>query len=146
MAPDFQMRSADVPTGKPAFDSFHPDRSGRVWVIREGSGRRDPECTDVTQGAGVSFSISTTGETDVSAGGSGDSRPDGYAGECWASTHVFDVFELATGEFLGMVAAPEPSFGSPLYVEGDTVLARVTDAMGTVRLKKYRLEIGNPAR
>ena len=38
MAPDFKMRGADVPTEKPAFTSFQPDRSGRVWVTRQGPG------------------------------------------------------------------------------------------------------------
>ena len=141
MAPDFKMRSADVPAGKPAFESFQADRSGRVWVIREGPGRRDPECIDVTSGAGVNFSISNTGEMDVRAGGGGDSRPDGFDGECWASTYAFDVFEVARGEFLGTVAAPEPTVSSTLFVEGDTVLARVMDEAGTVRLKKYRLVV-----
>jgi len=61
--------------------------------------------------------------------------------ECWANTYMFDVFELATGEFLGTVPAPEPGFTRPMFVDGDTVLAAVTDELGTVRLKKYRLVI-----
>ena len=145
MAPDFKMRSADVPASKPAFESFQPDQSGRVWVIREGPGRRDPGCTDVSSGPGITFSMSFTGEAGVNAGGGGGSRPDGYDGECWANTYAFDVFELATGEFLGTVTAPEPTFGSPLFVAGDTVLARVTDEIGTVRLKKYRLVVDGGA-
>jgi len=32
-------------------------------------------------------------------------------------------------------------FTQPLFVDGDTVLASVTDEVGTVRLKKYRLVI-----
>ena len=61
--------------------------------------------------------------------------------DCWANTYMFDIFELATGEFLGTVPAPEQGFTRPLFVEGNTVLAAVTDEMGTVRLKKYRLVI-----
>ena len=85
--------------------------------------------------------MSTTGEAGVRAGSGRDSHPDGYTGECWANTYSFDVFELATAEFLGTVPAPESSFAAPLFVEGDTVLARVTDEMGTVRLTKYRLVV-----
>ncbi len=142
LAPDFKMRRADVPSAKPAFDSFLADRSGRVWVIREGPGRRDPMCTDVSAGPGISLSMNFAGEVGgVSAAGGGDSRPDDYEGECWSATFAFDVFDLATGDFLGTVPAPEPSFGSPLFVEGDVVLGRVTDEQGTVRLKRYRLVV-----
>ena len=55
---------------------------------------------------------------------------------------MFDVFDLPTGEFLGTVPAPEAGFTSPLFVQGDTVLAAVTDAMGITRLKKCRLVTG----
>ena len=74
-----------------------------------------------------------------SFGGGGD---DEYEGECWANTYMFDVFDLATGEFLGTVPAPELGFTTPLFVRGDTVLAAVTDGMGITRLKKYRLVTG----
>ncbi len=36
--------------------------------------------------------------------------------------------------------APEHGFLIPLFANRDTVLAAITDAVGTVRLKKYRFE------
>jgi hypothetical protein len=61
--------------------------------------------------------------------------------DCWRNTYTFDVFDIATGEFLGSVPAPEPGFTQIRFADGDTVLASVTDELGTVRLKKYRLLI-----
>ena len=74
--------------------------------------------------------------------GASPSSEEEYDGECWANTWMFDVFDLVTGEFLGTVHAPEQGFTRPLFVEGDVVLAAVTDGLGTTRLKKYRLVTG----
>ncbi len=80
------------------------------------------------------------GDVRISAGGMGGDEE--YDGECWANTYMFDVFELASGEFLGTVPAHEAGFNIPLFVAGDTILAAETDGMGTTRLKKYRLITG----
>ena len=146
MSPDFSIAESDVPDSKPAFTRLRPDRSGRVWVTRQGPSVPDATCTEASGGGGgMAIMIGSSGSADVVpagsviVGGGGDVEDDQA---CWANTYMFDVFELATGEFLGTVPAPEQGFTRPMFVEGDTVLASVVDEMGTVRLKKYRLVIG----
>ena len=145
MSPDFSIPESDVPGSKPAFTRLSPDRSGRVWVTRQGPSLPDAACTEASGGGGgmaimlgSSGAVSVVPSGSVIGGGGGEVEDER---ECWANTYMFDVFELATGEFLGTVPAPEQGFIRPLFVEGDTVLAAVTDEMGTVRLKKYRLVI-----
>lgn len=140
MAPDFRLEVSEIPAVKPAFTGFRPDRSGRVWVERDGPGWQDPDCTQVGAGTQMTMMLYGEGGTDVSyGGGPGGSAAEYGENECWSDTPLYDVFEIATGEFLGTVAAPEPGFRAPLFVEGDTVLASVQGELGIVRLKKYRL-------
>ena len=84
---------------------------------------------------------SSGGATVSIGGGPGGDTTEFDEDECWASDPLYDVFEIATGEFLGTVPAPEHGFRAPLFIEGDVVLASVLDEMGIVRLKKYRLVI-----
>lgn len=139
MVPDWQLDVDLVPASKPAFDEFRPDQSGRVWVVREGPGRPDPECTDAAGDAQFTVAFSGAGDVQVVNPPSSGSSEDREG--CWAKTSLFDVFELATGEFLGTVRPAEPGFRTLLFAEGDTILASVIDELGTVRVKKYRLEI-----
>jgi len=142
MAPDFRLDPSEVPDHKPAFTGFRPDRSGRVWVERQGAGWQDPNCTEVGAGTQMTMMMTSSGDTNVSIGGAPGGSPSEFGeDECWSDVALFDVFEIATGEFLGTVEAPEPGFRVPLFVEGDTVLASVQDEMGIARLKKYRLVI-----
>jgi hypothetical protein len=138
MAPDFSIPASDVPDHKPAFTEFFPDRNGRVWVARQGPSEADPGCREAMGGGRMMMTLNSGGGTNVSLDPGLESE---YEGECWRNTHLFDVFDLATGELLGTVPAPEPGFTRPRFIDGDTVLASVTDARGTVRLKKYRLVI-----
>ena len=43
--PGWVWRGPSIPAHKPAFESFIPDHSGRVWVVRLGSGV-SPNSTD----------------------------------------------------------------------------------------------------
>jgi hypothetical protein len=138
MAPDFRIPPSDVPDHKAAFTRLIPDRSGRVWVTRQGPSELDPDCREMAGGAGMAIMIGASGESTVTMDPGAEAE---YEEECWMNTHVFDVFEIATGEFLGSVPAPEPGFTTIRFADGDTVLASVTDELGTVRLKKYRLVI-----
>lgn len=151
MAPDFTIPASDIPASKPAFTRFRADRSRRVWVVRQGPSQLDPDCTEMgsSGGGGTMIMMSLGGggggggmELRVGDGSSFGGGDDEYEGECWANTYMFDLFELASGEFLGTVPAPEMGFNIPLFVDGDTVLAAVTDGMGITRLKKYRLVTG----
>jgi len=138
MAPEFVIPASDVPDTKPAFTGLTPDRSGRVWVTRQGPSELDPDCRETGGGSGMAIMITGGGETRVSSTGGDESEVEE---ECWMNTYMFDVFDLATGEFLGTVPAPEPGFTQPRFVADDVVLASVTDELGIVRLKKYRLVI-----
>lgn len=138
MDPDFSIPTSDLPAHKPAFTGFSPDRSGRLWVARQGPSEPDPDCREGGSGSGMFVMMRSDGGTQVGADPGGDSE---YDGECWRNTHLFDVFDIATGEFLGTVPAPEPGFTQVRFANDDTVLAAVNDELGTVRLKKYRLVI-----
>lgn len=137
LAPDRSIGRGDIPDHKPAFSGFYPDRSGRIWVIRQGPGRLDPECADADDAASPRLMMGTF-ETRAKPGNWDDGT---LAGECWADTYLFDLFDIATGDFLATVQAPERGFRIPLFAIDETVLAAVADEVGTLRLKEYRLEI-----
>jgi len=136
MAPDFTIPASDLPDHKAAYTRLTPDRSGRLWVTRQGPSEPDLDCREASSGSGMAIMIGSTGGTNVSMQPGAESETEQ---ECWRNTYMFDVFELATGEFLGTVPAPDPGFTQVQFADGDTVLASVTDELGTVRLKKYRL-------
>ncbi len=137
MAPDSRVDRGDIPEHKPAFSGFYADRSGRLWVVRQGPGRMDPECAGADDAASPRLMMGS-----FEMRGKPGNWDDGtLAGECWTDTYTFDVFDLATGNFLGTVDAPEHGFRIPLFAEAEMVLAAVADEIGTVRLKKYRLQI-----
>lgn len=114
--PGWAWNGKEVPGHKPAFASFIPDRSGRVWVRRQGpgihleGGDEDPE----------------------------DSS-DFYRNPCWKDTFTFDVFDL-DGRFLGSVGIPDGLIPRPEpYVEDDMVIALIEDEDGVQYVKRYRL-------
>lgn len=138
-SPDLGMSSADVLQNKPAFSNFYADRAGRVWVLRQGPGRPDPACIDAASppllmATPAGTSVEVAGKFSSFAGGAGED-------ECWADTFTFDLFDIVTGDFLGAIDAPDYGFRIPLFADADTVLAAVMDEAGTVRLKRYRLQI-----
>jgi len=142
MSPNLSIGRGDIPRHKPAFSSFYPDRAGRVWVVRQGPGRPDPECIDADAAASPRLMRATAAGTSFEIGGKpGPWDADSLAGKCWADTYTFDIFDIATGDFLGTVDTPELGFRIPLFADDETVLAAVADEFGTIRLKKYRLQI-----
>ena len=140
MVPGGWIAAAQIPAHKPAFTGFFPDRAGRAWVIRQGPGVPDPSCTAADQSPTLLMST-PAGTPFASAGKPGAWSPDGLDASCWTDTVLFDLFDLATGDLLGTVEAPEPGFREPLFADEDTVLAAVADRHGTVRLKRYRLRV-----
>jgi len=115
-APDWNWNGKDIPAVKPAYQRFLPDRSGRVWVTRPGPG------------------------THVEADCNENPEPDNAREDpCWqagTSWHVFDD----EGRFLGGADVPEGIGANPApFIEGDMFLARVTDDLGTIMVKRYRL-------
>jgi len=113
--PDWTWNGNDIPAVKPAYGSFLPDRSGRIWVTREGPGAHvGGECSENPQP-------------------SDDVEP------CWSAPTLWDVFD-EEGRFLGSADVPvEVSPSGATFVEGDLFLASVTDEMGTPMVKRYRL-------
>ena len=144
MSPDLGMRSADVPTHKAAFSGFYPDRIGRVWVIRQGPGRPDPECSDAAASFPSLMISSGIGDIVKALGKGRPPAAEAFPGGCWPDTVLFDVFELATGDFLGTVDSPDEGLQALLFADAETVLAVVADESGTLRVKKYRLQIEEP--
>lgn len=138
IAPEFTLSASDVLDTKPAFQRLTPDRSGRLWVTRQGPSEPDPDCREASAGAVIALMVDGSGGSQVTSTGGDEAETEQ---ECWRNTYTFDVFDLANGEFLGTVPAPEPGFTQPQFVAGDVVLASITDELGTVRLKKYRLVI-----
>jgi hypothetical protein len=112
------------PAQKPAFDQLVFDENGRVWVIQAGPGFRLPGCNEhASEGA--------------------EFRGD----PCWNESVLADVFD-EEGRYLGAVQMPEelsgldPRILRPRpYIRDDMVIIAAEDELGTIRVKRYRLEL-----
>jgi hypothetical protein len=115
-APGWQWQGPGIPEHKPPFQRFIPDRDGRIWVVRQGRGRRleggvqEPE-----------------------------DWMDYFRKPCWEDTYLLDVFEIA-GRYLGEVEVPHGMlFNPPPWISGNEIIALVVDGDGIPRIEKYRL-------
>ncbi len=116
--PGWAWNGPEVPRQKPAFADFIPDRSGRLWVRRQGPGVHLEEGDDHPR-----------------------DRADFYARPAWRETFTFDVFDLE-GRFLGSVPIPDGFQSSPEpFIVDDLVLALVEDDEGVQYVRRYRLVI-----
>ncbi len=114
--PTWTWPNTDMPEHKPPFNQLLPTHTGEIWALR--SGRASPR-NDCDPG---------TFPVDVN-----DLAP------CWDEDRIVDVF-AADGRYLGRLDLPTTiSFEPPPFVAGDTVIARVEDAAGTIRVKRFRL-------
>ena len=112
----------EVPANKPAFDGLFADRSGRIWVSRQGPGERAPGCT-----------------TDFWDPGWEDETP------CWTAPRLLDVFDLE-GNYLGDVVLPEGlDFDGRAYIEDDLFVTTLEDDLGTLRVMVYRIVVRTTA-
>lgn len=112
--PEWLWPDPDVPDTKPAFSRLVPAQSGEVWVVRPGPATLDPGCNE-------------------------DDFPQTGKPHCWQEEPIVDVFG-ADGRYLGRVAVPAELQWDPLpFIDGDEVVARVDDAMGTAMVKRYRM-------
>lgn len=117
-SPGFRWTGRDIPTRKPFFDSFVPDRDGRIWVIRNGPGIR-----------------LESGNTDPEAPQDFERDP------LWRQTFSADVFD-PEGRFLGNLELPEGFRATPRpYIEGETVIAVVEGGDGVLSVKRFRLVV-----
>lgn len=112
----FQWDGAEMPDHHPAFGAFIGGRSGRIWVIRRTGVEKVPGCTEDPLDEHVTTVIS-----------------------CWQLDYTADVFDEATGRFLGPVPLPDRVTLQNAFIEGDAVYTPVEDEAGTITVKRYRL-------
>jgi hypothetical protein len=114
--PDWEWQGPGIPSYKPAFQHFLPDRDGRIWVVRQGPGERlegglqEPE----------------------------DWR-DYFWKPAWEDTYLLDVFD-EEGRYLGDVELPPGlQFSTLPCIRGDRFVALRTEPDGTPLVICYRL-------
>jgi hypothetical protein len=110
-----------IPETKAFYSGIIPDLSGRLWVLREGEGRPVE----------------------------GWREPHGWKGwernPAWVSERWFEVFEEATGRYLGRVDVPKGFLQEPEpFIEGDTFICLTEDDVGRPIVRRYRLEVAVP--
>ena len=121
MFPGWVWNGREVPGTKPAFVGFLPCRSGRIWVLRQGPGRK-------VEG-GVENPYEESGW---------------WSNPLWRDTQLVDVFDM-DGRYLGEVDVPEHIRMRPQpVIDGDTVVCYVEDEDGVPYVKRYRLELPTP--
>jgi hypothetical protein len=112
--PEWTWTGPEMAAVKPAFSQLVADRSGRIWVIRPGAGRENPNC-----------------EKDAETGV--------WDPPCWSNETLYDVFDIE-GAYLGAVEVPADfALSQQSWVEGDEIVTRIEDEMGVFVVKKYRL-------
>lgn len=118
MFPGWVWDGRGIPGSKPAFVGFLPDRSGRIWVRRQGPGKRIE--------GGVENPLEESGW---------------WSNPLWRDTQLVDVFDME-GRYLGEVDLPEGfRFRPEPHIEGEMVVAYVEDEEGIPYVKRYRLEL-----
>ena len=118
--PGWAWDGPDIPHTKPYFSAIFPDRSGRLWVLREGEGRRVEDWRE----------------------------PDGWREweqyPAWVPDRWFEVFDEGTGRYLGRVASPPGFVMEPEpVIEGNSFICLTEDEFGRPIVRRYRLELPN---
>jgi hypothetical protein len=116
--PKWKWDGPEIPATKAWYTGIVPDRSGRIWVLREGEGRRVEGWTE----------------------------PDDWRGwqdnPAWVPESWFDVFEEATGRYLGRVDVPEGFSPEPEpIIDGDRFICLTRDEFYRPIVRRYRLEV-----
>jgi hypothetical protein len=115
--PGWAWDGPEVPDTKPWFSAIIPDRAGRLWVLREGKGRPVPNWIEPEDWRDW------------------DHNPE------WVSAFEFDVFDQATGQYLGRVEAPAGLVADPEpVIDGETFICLTEDRSGRPIVRRYRLE------
>lgn len=114
--PGWAWNGREVPGTKPAFAGFFPDRSGRIWVLRQGPGRR-------VEG-GVEDPLKEEGA---------------WSNPFWRDTQLVDVFDM-DGRYLGEVDLPEHMrFRPQPVIDDEIIVCYMEDEEGIPFVKRYRL-------
>jgi hypothetical protein len=115
--PGWAWNGPPIPRTKPYFSALWPDRSGRIWVARPGPGIRLED--------GMEHPAD---------------RRDFRQHPLWSSSGCIDIFEAATGRYLGEVEIPAGFMGNPEpVIDGDTVIAHISGEDGAPLVKRFRL-------
>jgi hypothetical protein len=114
--PRWEWDGPEIPEFKGWYTDLIPDRSGRIWVLREGEGHRVEGWTEPEDWRGWTYD------------------PE------WASELWFDVFDEASGRYLGRVGAPEGLERDPEpLIDGDMFICLTEDDLGRPVVRRYRL-------
>lgn len=114
--PGWVWKGREVPGSKPPFAGFLPDRSEKIWVLRQGPGRR------VEGGVEDPFKEERA-----------------WSNPLWRDTQLVDVFDL-DGRYLGEVDLPDDiRFRPQPVIDGDMIVCYTEDAEGVPSVKRYRL-------
>jgi hypothetical protein len=112
--PEWAWNAPEMAAVKPAFERLVADLSGRIWVIRPGSGVENPDCEKDPE----------TGVWDP---------------PCWSDSNLFDVFDIE-GAYLGSVETPEDfELSQQSWVDGSEIVTQIEDDRGVIVVTKYRL-------
>ncbi len=118
VTPGWSWDGPAIPDIKSAYKGLFPDLSGRIWVLRQGRGRRVQDCQETPA------NIRQYQES-----------------PCWIDSVLVDVFE-ETGRYLGEVEVPEGlRFSPPPFIRDELVLAVIMDRDGNERVKRFRLKL-----
>ena len=115
----WQWNGPPIATHKPAWVRIIAGRRGRTWLMRERPSREVSDC-----GADIPTCWVPEGY-DLDAFDA-DGR---YLG---STTFLDDLRDVTLGALDGAPTAP-------IFIDGDAIVAAVSDAAGTVRVKRYRL-------
>lgn len=115
----WSWQGGDVSDRKPPFDRIVADRSGRLWLRREGeSVQRRHDCTKEFENPRAARTYSS----------------------CWVAPFSWDVF-AADGRFLGEVEEPAGvRFTVSPFARDDRLAVALQGRDGVVRVKLYRLQ------
>jgi hypothetical protein len=110
-----------MPGYKPAMFELAPQPDDSTWVVRQGPSERVDACIEDPIAAGSEAA---------------DDAP------CWRDSWIFDAFD-EQGRYLGEIDGLDrvASARSTIVSIGDMVVAPVEDEMGTIMVKRYRLEL-----
>ena len=114
--PSWAWDGPGAPETKPFFERLFLGRDGRVFVLREEAGQREPDCAP--NPAALEERMT---------------RP------CWTRVYSFDVFE-SEGRLLTTAPAPD-GFRPDVWpwIRGDDVVLAAVDELGEMVVKRYRL-------
>jgi hypothetical protein len=114
--PRWDWDGPEIPDVKPWLTDFIPDRSGRIWVLREGKGHPVDGWIEPTDWRGWKYD------------------PE------WESEQWFEVFDEATGRYLGRVDTPDGLLREPEpLIDGDLFFCLTTDEFDRPIVRGYRL-------